>query len=252
MLPQRATGMAGIATAEAAASYTSLIWNGVLLALIPAVIAAFLLDARKLEEGLAKIARPVTRVPPMVFAIAAAAVATGAAAWLAIAVMDGKPTLIDSFAQLAHARYLAAGAWAGPDTNAAWHIQQTIATPAGWVSQYPPGYIALLAGGFTVGAVVLVGPLMLGVAVFFSALIANEMFESVAMARVAALLAAFSPFMLGLSAAYMSHVPAAAFVSAAIYFVIRTRAGGMAWAAAAGAAIGALIAIRPLTGVVIG
>src|SRR5687768_13535450 len=114
MLPQRATGMAGIATAEAAASYTSLIWNGVLLALIPAVIAAFLLDARKLEEGLAKIARPVTRVPPMVFAIAAAAVATGAAAWLAIAVMDGKPTLIDSFAQLAHARYLAAGAWAGP------------------------------------------------------------------------------------------------------------------------------------------
>jgi hypothetical protein len=252
MLPRRATGMAGIATAEAAASYTSLVWNGVLLALIPAVIAAFVLDAAKLEEGLAKVARPLTRVTPTIFALAVAILATAVSAWLAIDVMDGKPTVIDSFAQLTHARYIAAGWWAGPDTNAAWHIQQTIATPNGWVSQYPPGYIALLAAGFAVRGVALVGPLMLGLAVFFSALIAHEMFISIAMGRAAALLAALSPFMLGLSGAYMSHVPAAAFATAAIFFVIRAREGGIVWAAAAGAAIGALFAIRPLTGIVIG
>lgn len=252
ILPQRSTGLAGLATAELAASYTSLVWSGVLLALIPAVIAAVVFDSDGLEAGLTHIVSPLARPGALSFAFASAILATVIAGWVAIAMMYGKPTLIDGFAQLTQARYFANGDLAGPDVNAAWHIQQTIATNAGWVSQYPPGYSALLAAGFAAGGVALVGPAMFGVAILFTSLIAHEVFENVLLARVAALLAAVSSFMIGLSGAYMSHVPAAAFVCAAIWFVLRARDGSMAWSAAAGAAIGAAFAIRPLTGVVIG
>lgn len=247
MLPQRATGLAGMATAEAAAAQAAFLWSGLLVALIPALIAARILDPVRLESTLARIAAPLTRPAARSFAIMVAVLATLLAALVA-RIMAG-PTLIDSFAQLLQARYWADGVMAAPALPAQpfWHIQQTLVTGGVWISQYPPGYIALLAAGFTVRSVWLVGPIMLGVAVFFTALIADDVFQSRPLARAAALLAALSPFMLTQAGAYMSHVPAAAFSAGALYFLMRGSAGS---AVAAGLCIGALFAVRPLSGLV--
>jgi len=62
---------------------------------------------------------------------------------------------------------------------------------------------------------------------------------------------ALSPFLLGLAGAFMNHVGAAAFTSAAIYFAVRTRdSESLLWGALAGAAVGGIFSIRPLTAIV--
>lgn len=254
ILPQRATGLAGSATAQAAAVYASTIWTGVLVALIPAILAALLVDSAKLEQMLRRAAGPLAQPRSLVYAATVAWVALLAASFVALVIMDGRATLIDSFAQLTQARYMAAGRLAGPvlDSPEFWLIPQTLVTANGWVSQYPPGYSALLALGFILGNVALVGPVMLAVAVFFTSLIADEVFASRLLARTAALLAAISPFMLAQAGSYMSHVPAAAFAAALLYFVLRGMRGGVGYAIAAGICSGALFTIRPLTGVIAG
>lgn len=244
-----ATGIAGAATAESASAYAAVLWNGVLLALIPGLLAAFLLDPIQLEETLKRLFAPLTALRPTLYALCTGALATVLASFVAIFILRGLPTLIDSFAQLLQARYFAAGKLAGPvipDFQQFWHIQQTITTKNGWVSQYPPGYSALLAIGFRLHLVTLIGPILYGVAVYFATRIAEEVSPSLLLARIAGLLAAVSPFMLGMSGAYMSHVPAAAFSAAALYFVIQRKP------LAAGGFIGILFAVRPLTGLVAG
>lgn len=247
MLPVRATGLAGAATADAAAAHWAMMGYGVVIAAIPGVLAAMLFKSATLEQFAARVAAPLEKPRRSTYALVVALVALVASAFVAIVIMDGRATLIDSFAQLTQARYMAAGRLAGPTdiTQQAWIIPQTIVT-SGWVSQYPPGYSALLAIGFKLGAVTLVGPVLFAVAVFFTALIAEEVIENRVRARVAALLAAMSPFMLGQAAAFMSHVPAAAFSSAALYFVLRSKP------LPAGLALGALFTVRPLTAVVAG
>ncbi|HUP89038.1 MAG TPA: hypothetical protein VM100_06810, partial [Longimicrobiales bacterium] len=232
-----------------ASAYAAVVWNGVMLVLIPGLLAAFLLDPVQLEEKLKRILAPLTALRPTLYALCTGALATALASLVAVVIMRGLPTLIDSFAQLLHARYFAAGKLAGPVTpefQQFWHIQQTIVTKNGWVSQYPPGYVALLAIGLRLHFVMLIGPLLYGVAVYFTTRIAEELSPSLLLARIAGLLAAVSPFMLGLSGAYMSHVPAAAFSAGALYFVIKRKP------VAAGLFIGMLFAVRPLTGVVAG
>src|SRR6185437_1268450 len=124
--------------------------------------------------------------------------------------------------------------------------------PAGWVSQYPPGHIALLALGMVLRAPVIVGPILVGITVFFTALTAERLFlEERPVARVGVLMLALSPFLLGLAGAFMNHVAAAAFISVGIYCAVRRAEGeGIVWAAIAGAAVGAVFTVRPLTAVV--
>lgn len=255
ILPQRATGLAGAATAEAAASYSGMIWYGLIIAAIPGVVAAVLIKDSRLERWLARAAAPLARAGSVRFAAVIGMLAAGVAAIVAVFIMAGSPTLIDSFAQLTQARYIASAQLAGPLAahQQAWHIPQTLFTDNGWVSQYPPGYAALLGIGMRLNAVALVGPVLFGIAAFFTALIADEVIENRALARTAAVLAALSAFMIAQAGAFMSHVPAAAFSTAALYFVLRgSRTGASGAAFAAGASIGALFAIRPLSAVVAG
>ena len=56
---------------------------------------------------------------------------------------------------------------------------------------------------------------------------------------------------LGLAGAFMNHIGAAAFISAAVYCAIRSRdSDSFAWAILSGAAVGVVFSIRPLTAVV--
>ncbi|HEY0673337.1 MAG TPA: hypothetical protein VGD27_13760 [Longimicrobiales bacterium] len=250
LLQDPATGLAGAATAAQASAHSAVLWSGLLMCVVPGVLAAVLVDRNALDSFVNRMVEPLRRPRTIVFAAVLSLCATVLAALLARFVLGGVPILIDSFAQLLHARYFAAGMLHGPVSSDApfWHIQQTIITPNGWVSQYPPGHVALLALGLKLHMAWLIGPLCWGVAVYFTTLALHELAKSTATARVAALLAALSPFGLMLSGAFMSHIPAAACAAAALYFVVRYDDHGRT-AAAAGLALGVLFTMRPLTAV---
>ena len=248
------TGLAGAATTAQASAHNAVLWSGLLLCAAPALLAALLLDRETIETRITRMLAPLRAPTTLTFAVALGTAAAVLAALVAHLVLGGLPTLIDSFAQLVHARYLAAGRLAGPvgHNSEFWHIQQTLLTPHGWVSQYPPGHVLLLAAGLKLGIVSFIGPLCWGVAVFFATLALHALIPNLLVARLAALLAALSPFSLALSGAFMSHIPVAACAAAALYYVVRAQHGRWWHAALAGAALGALFTMRPLTAVALG
>jgi hypothetical protein len=254
LLSERPTGLAGAATAAQANAYSTMLWNGLLLCAVPGLLATLLIDRAAFEALIDRLTAPLRKPRAVAFAGVLALVATTLAAAISYFVMGGVPTLIDSFAQLLQARYLADGSFSGPLSSNAefWHIQQSVLTENGWVSQYPPGHIVLLALGMKLGAVWLIGPLCWGIAVFFATLTLHELVPRTTVARAAALLAAISPFGLALSGAFMSHVPAAACGAAALYGVARARTGALWWALPAGFALGVLFTMRPLTALALG
>src|SRR5256714_4491386 len=153
--------------------------------------------------------------------------------------------------QLTQARYAAAGGLAGPvdDLYEFWHLPNSIVTSSGGISQYPPGHVVLLALGMVIGAPAAIGPILVGVTVFFTTLAADRLLpDDKAVARLGALMLALSPFLLGLAGAFMNHIAAAAFISAAVYCAVRRFDGGsFGFAILAGAAVGAVFTVRPLT-----
>jgi len=141
----------------------------------------------------------------------------------------------------------------GADLGAFVHLQQSLFTEHGWVSQYPPGFAALLAAGFRVGMAGLVGPLLMAATAFFTMLAADRLLPARrAEARIGAGLVAFSPLLIAQAGATMNHAAAAAFGAAAVWAALRAQVDGRRWAVFAGAAVGALYATRPLTALAIG
>lgn len=254
VLTGRPTGLAGIATADQASAHSAVLWSGLVLCAVPGILAAVLVERGALESFVRKLVAPLQKPRTLHFAAGLGFLAFVIAACIARFVLGGLPTLIDSFAQLLQARYFAEGTLAGPVLPEAefWHIQQTLLTGEGWVSQYPPGHMVLLAMGLKLGAVWLIGPLCWGVAVFFTTLALHQLVASVTIARVAAVCAALSPFGLALSGAFMSHVPAAACAAIALYGITRARDGHVFAGVLAGAALGAMFTMRPLTAVALG
>jgi hypothetical protein len=245
------TGLAGSATVQAADARAALALHGALLVMIPGVIAA---RARIAGNPVATLHRQLLRPSSVVFAIGLAVTAAAAAAVFSVGALNAEPNLIDAVAQLQHARYLAEGRLAGPVTDVGhfWHVQQSLVTSAGWVSQYPPLHVLLLGLGLAIGAAWIIGPLLLGTAVFFTALSAERLFPSdPVVARTGAILTAASPFLIAHAGAFMSHTSAAAFGAAAMYCLLRARTAPV-WALACGAAVGLLCITRPLTGVAVG
>ena len=232
----------------------SLMLIGAPIALALGMILARVLGRERIEGGLARAGGALTSMPLHWFALGAAALAAVYAAAFSLWVLDGKPNLIDAMVQLLQARFVAAGSMAGPVDRWSefWHIQNSLQTPNGWVSQYPPGHVMLLAAGFRLGAAWAVGPILCGVAVYFAALAAERLLpDDRAVARAGALFAAAGPFFVAHAGAYMNHVSAAAMGAAAVYFGVRARDDdSFGWALLAGAATGAGMTIRPLAAVV--
>jgi len=238
---------------DAADVSRTLLLLGTLIALIFGIAASRFLERLDVEGKAAGFGHWLVsfRLPryALILALISALICLG----FSIIVLDGKPNLIDAMVQLTQARYAAAKQLAGPvgDLSPFWHLPNSIATPNGWVSQYPPGHVVLLALGMLVGSAVIVGPLLVGVTVFFTALSADRLLpEHKATARFGALLLALSPFLIGLGGAFMNHTAAAAFISIAVYAALRRAEGNFAWAVLSGAAVGATFSVRPLTGVV--
>ena len=232
----------------------SMLFFGSLIAIAVAIIAGRVVDPSGIERTFARLGRWVVSVPTAWFAVGLALIAMAITLAFSLVVLDGKPNLIDAMVQLVHARFIAAGQLAGPGDGFLefWQLQNSLITPNGWVSQYPPGYLIFLAAGMRLGMVQLVGPVFVGMTVLFTALAAERLLpEDRVTARLGAGLLCFSPFLIGLAGAYMNHIGAAAFTSAAVYFAVRSRDDGkLWWALLTGAATGIVFSIRPLSAVV--
>lgn len=254
LLAGRETGLAGTATVALADDAFGLLWSGFAVVLIPAVLCMRILDPAAFDRRLAAAERAAGALDTGRFALGFAILAATLTVLFTLLVVDGKPNHIDAMSQLVHARYVAAGVMAGPVSpfGAFWHIQNTIVTPAGWVSHYPPGHVVLLAIGLRLGAVWLVGGALVAVTVFFTVLAADRLFpDRPLISRAAGALLALNPFLIGLAGVYMNHVTAAAFTAAGAYFALRARDGHRLWAIPAGAAFGMAFAARPLSGLVV-
>lgn len=249
LLDPAVTGTAGDHTLTHVDTAMALMWTGLLLALIPFVVVLLLGAGHPIETRLRALAARLERVRATRFALAVALLATIASAAFSLVVLEGKPNLIDAMAQLVHARYLASGMTAGPTELADFFVfPNTVLTPRGWVSQYPPGYVAMLALGMKLGVVWLVGPVLLGITLFFTALVGERLLpERRFVVRAALLLAALSPFLIAHAGAYMNHTAAAAFTALAIWCLLNARDGRAAWALAAGVAASIALATRPLS-----
>jgi len=232
----------------------SMLFLGSLIAIAVAILASSVLHPSAIDVALGRLRKRLVAIPTLWFGGGLALIATALTLTFSLVVLDGKPNLIDAMVQLVHARFIAAGHLAGPagEFTEFWQLQNSVVTPNGWVSQYPPGYVIFLALGLRLGMVQLVGPVFAGLTVLFTTLAAERLLrEDPATARLGAVMLCLSPFLIALAGAFMNHVGAAAFTSAAIYFAVRSRDDkSLWWALLAGAAVGGVFSIRPLTAVV--
>ncbi len=229
---------------------------GSLIVVLVALVLSRLLDADKIEEWCALAARRLTAIPFTRFAWGLALLSAAITAVFSHFVLAGKPTLIDAMAQMLHARFVAAGYLSGPADRFTefWQIQNSLVTPNGWVSQYPPGHVVLLALGFLLGVPVLVGPTLVGVTVLFTAFSAQRLLrDDPVVARLGTIMLALSPFLIGLGGAYMNHVTAAAATAVAVYCALRSEDDErFRWPLLTGAALGFAFSVRPLGAIVAG
>ncbi|MEO8911211.1 MAG: glycosyltransferase family 39 protein [Gemmatimonadaceae bacterium] len=239
---------------DAAELSRTMLLTGTLIVVAVGVLASRILGPSSTEDFLVRLGARIAAIPPVRFALGAALISASIALGFSIFVLQGKPNLIDAMVQLLHARFFAAGHLSGPADGFSefWQIQNSLITPRGWVSQYPPGYIIFLALGLRLGVPEVVGPFFVFVTVFFTALSAERLLrDDVATARLGVVMLALSPFLIGLAGAYMNHIGGAAFISVAMYFALLSlERHSFWWAVLTGFAVGLVFSIRPLTAVV--
>lgn len=247
------TGSFGEGTIIRGSTHLAAAWWGTILALGIGGLLAWMVPAEGMRAMLSRAGRRLGALPLPTFAWGAGAVSAVLAGVAGSLTFHRFPTLVDEMSALLSARALAAGRLAIPlpEPLAAWMIPNTLMTPDGWVSQYPPFHPLLLALGYLVSAPWLVGPLLLGVTVALSILVADHLFPAQpGVGRLGGLLMVASPFLVFIGGGYLSHVPAVAFGALALYAALRARDGGWEWAVLTGLAAGAMVATRPWTGLV--
>ena len=235
------------------ASLELMLWGSVI------VLGAGFVMARTVGTGgvdavLSSVRRTLLAIPPALLALGLGLSSVLLAAAGSQHLSGMLPTYADSMAQLVHARFLAEGMLAGPNPDPAVSqvILNTLLTGEGWVSLYPPGHTLLLAGGLIVGVPGWVGPLLTGVTVAASAMLAMEILsDRPGTARLAAVLTALSPFLLLVGGGYLSHTSCATGIALAAWCGHRAKSRGWVWAIAAGAATGLAVASRPWTGLAV-
>lgn len=168
---------------------------------------------------------------------------------------DGFYTNVDEIASRLNAEFLASGRMAGriPSLPEAWLIPNTLMVEGGFVSQYPPAHLMVMALFARLGASLLVGPTLFAIMVGFTALALPRLLpDRIGAARIAALLTAGSPFLVFLAGGALSHLSAGAAGAVALYAALRARDGGWGWAALAGGGVGMMVSSRPLIGLILG
>jgi len=255
LLQQPGTGRFGESAVMRNASNLGMAWWGILLAVGLGAALSILIPTKGIRVLLARLGRTLSSPPLPVFALALGSAATALALLAGVVLFQGLPTLVDGMVTRLQARAMAGGLLALelPDPMAAWLIPNTILTPEGWVSQYPPFPALLLAVGELLAVPWLVFPLLVGGTVTITTLLADRLFpEEPTLVRLGGVLLALSPFLLFLGGGYLSHVPAAAFTALTLYATLRALEGRWEWAILVGVGSGAVVTSRPLLGLVLG
>ncbi|GMV07140.1 MAG: hypothetical protein AMXMBFR53_34150 [Gemmatimonadota bacterium] len=250
LLVPATSGLAGAVTRDAAdQAWLAGAWGTVLVAGGAAALA--ILWKRDPAPLLERAAAGLTRVPPGAFVAGCSLVALVLSAAASRVLFGGLPTSVDEMVQLLHARVLLDGraALPLPGNPAAWMVQNSWLTPAGWASVYPPFHTMALAAGLAAGAAWVVGPLATAATAGLTCLaLARLLPDRPALARSAALLVALSPFLTLLGGTYLSHTSAAALAALTLWSALVARDGRPGWSLLTGAAVGAFVCARPWTG----
>lgn len=253
LLDPRRTGLAGATTRRVAEQlWASGLWGTLLVGAVAAALAILLPGDPTAVWS--RLRRWLVALPASVFAAGCALLATALSATASWVLFGRLPTSVDAMVQLLHAQVLTTGSPALPlpADAAAWLVQNSVLTPHGWASVYPPFHTFALAAGLAAGAAWLVGPISAGLTAGTTALgMARLLPQRPGAARATALLTALSPMGILLGGSYLSHTLAGALVAGTLWILLRARDGRGAWSLAAGAAIGALVATRPWTGLVL-
>ena len=164
-----------------------------------------------------------------------------AASWyVATALFDRAPHILDAIAYLFQAKTFAGGVLTAtpPLVNEAFLIPFSVLYQERWFVQYPPGTAALLALGVLAGAPWLVQPPLAASAVVLIVLTARRQYGS-GTALLVLLLLVTSPFLLLTAGSFLSHVPGSSSrASRCTPHVRYAERPALGWAALAGRASG--------------
>lgn len=195
--------------------------------------------------------RTVGRWSELKLVVVAAATLVVFALVVNLVVFSGNPRSVDGFAELFQARmFLAGRLWVPPPAELAnFATLQMVLGPNRWFSQYPPGQPAVLAVGMWMGWWWLLQPVFGAALVVMTYRVARWAADETT-ARLSVLLLVLCPFVVAVTASELSHVPAATLgVGAAAAATMLDRQRWAGWALLAGAALGAMVAFRPLDAV---
>ena len=232
------------------AAWTTWAWGGGMVVGLT-VVVVILSHGRAPAWLLAAWRRSVGAPSGPIVALGAAIALVVFAALVHVLVFSGNPRSVDGFAQLFQARiFLAGRLWMRPPTDLAnFATLQMVLGPDRWYSQYPPGQPAVLAVGLALGCWWLLQPVFGAALVLLTYRVARWTADDTT-ARLTVVLVTLCPFVVAVTASELSHVPAATLaMGAAAAATMLDRERWMTWALLAGAALGAMVAFRPLDAV---
>ena len=172
---------------------------------------------------------------------------------LAWVVLERVPHLHDEVAYAFQAKYLAAGRLylEPPPEPKAFESEFGMLDGKKWYVATTPGWPAVLALGYLIGAPWLINPLLGGIAILLAHALARRLYDADVADGVALLLAG-SPWLLFLSASLMPHALTLVLSVLGLLGVARARdEGSVIWGGIAGLAIGAMLHVRPLDAVIL-
>jgi hypothetical protein len=157
------------------------------------------------------------------------------------------PQAIDGWVQYFQARIFLSGHLVAPPPPSLAHFGalHVLVTERGWFSQFPPLHAALLAVGMAGGVAWLVTPLLAGLLPLAVYHVGRRTGDE-RVARLAAALVLLSPFVIGMNASAMNHLPAALCVTCGLAAVPEVARGRASAGALLGVATGLALGLRPL------
>lgn len=177
-----------------------------------------------------------------------------ASCYVAFALFDRSPHILDAIAYLFQAKTFALGRLTlpPPPSETAFPMPFSLIYEERWFVQYPPGTAALLALGVLARVPWLVQPLLAAGAVALIVLTARRQYGPGTALLVLALLVT-SPFLLLTTGSFLSHVPAMFFCCVALYAVTRyAERPSVGWAALVATGLGLGFLTREIVPVLYG
>ncbi len=164
------------------------------------------------------------------------------------------PHTMDSIAQVFHGKIFAEGMVTAPSPPHREFFdlinsrdQTTMINNGKWYSQFPSGHSFLLMLGHFFDAPWIINPLLGSLTIVLLYFLGKELYGET-IGRLSATLGALSPFIFFMSSEFMNHTSALFFFTAFMLFFAKTmRTGKIVHAIIAGAALGMILNIRPLT-----